>query len=103
MRLPDLVARDVAAAVTEALENVSRHGGPACRAWVLVEDDVELVTVSIRDDGPGLPPERLEQARRDGRLGVAQSILGRMRALGGEASITSTPGSGTEVELRVRH
>ena len=36
-----------------------------------------------------------------GRLGVAQSIVGRLRDVGGKACLTSSPGQGTEVELRV--
>ncbi|HEY5986398.1 MAG TPA: ATP-binding protein, partial [Streptosporangiaceae bacterium] len=58
-------------------------------------------TVTIRDDGPGIPPDRLVQAEADGRLGVSHAIRGRMRELGGSASITSTPGTGTEIRLRV--
>jgi signal transduction histidine kinase len=43
----------------------------------------------------------LAAARDAGRLGVALSIVGRLRALGGDASVISTPGLGTEVELRL--
>lgn len=102
VRLPAAVAGEVAAAVREALGNVRRHAGPAARAWVLVEDDAEDVTVTVRDDGLGFDPERLSQARREGRLGVAQSIIGRMNDIGGAAAIDSGVGRGTEVELRVR-
>ena len=43
------------------------------------------------------------QAAADGRLGVAQSICGRVRDLGGTVEVHSVPGQGTEVELRVPH
>lgn len=99
--LPEAGARALAAATTEALANVARHAGDGAHAWVLVEDDGHEVTVGIRDDGAGMAPDRLDAARRDGRLGVVQSILGRVRDLGGTATIESTPGGGTEVELRV--
>ena len=102
VRLSTHVAGELAAAVREALGNVSRHGGDDARAWVLVEDETDAVVVTVRDDGPGFGAERLGQARRDGRLGVAQSIIGRMTDIGGTATIESTPGEGTEVELRVR-
>jgi signal transduction histidine kinase len=59
------------------------------------------VTVSVRDAGPGIPAGRLVEAARQGRLGVAQAIRGRMADLGGEARIVSTPGEGTEIELMV--
>ena len=94
-------ARALAAATREALDNVGRHGGSDARAWVLVEDEGLGVTVSIRDDGAGFGPDRLAEAVRAGRLGVSHSIIGRMRAVGGAASLTSSPDSGTEVELRV--
>ena len=95
-------AQAVAAAVTEAMGNVTRHAGPQARAWVLVEDDGLAVTVTVRDDGIGFAHARLAEAASAGRLGVAQAIVGRLRDAGGEASIRSTPGQGTEVELRVR-
>jgi signal transduction histidine kinase len=99
--LADEPARALAAATGEALDNVRRHAGAGARAWVLVEDDADAVTVSIRDDGRGFAEGRLAEAEAAGRLGVAQSIVGRLRDVGGQASLTSTPGRGTEVELRV--
>ncbi|HEU5034430.1 MAG TPA: DUF5931 domain-containing protein [Mycobacteriales bacterium] len=99
--LPEPAARDLAAAVGEALANVARHAGPSARAWVLVEDEADAVTVSVRDDGVGTTPDRLAEAGRSGRLGVAQSILGRVQQLGGDVTVTTAPGHGTEVELRV--
>jgi signal transduction histidine kinase len=99
--LAESAARAVAAAVGEALANVDRHAGDGAHAWVLVEDDGAAVTVSVRDDGAGFAAGRLEEARRDGRLGVEQSILGRVRDVGGEVTVVSSPGAGTEVELRV--
>jgi signal transduction histidine kinase len=99
--LPGPTARCLAAAVGAALDNVRRHGGPHPRAWLLVEDEPEAVTVTVRDDGPGIEPGRLDAAAQEGRLGVAQSIKGRLAELGGTVGILSTPGEGTEVELRV--
>lgn len=97
--LPTPVARELAAAVAAAVDNARTHGGGS--AWLLVEDEPAAVTVSVRDDGPGIAPGRLEQAEQEGRLGVAQSIRGRVADLGGTVAVESTPGQGTEVELRV--
>jgi signal transduction histidine kinase len=80
---------------------VRRHCGASARAWVLIDDEGATVSVTIRDDGPGIPAGRLAQAAAEGRLGVSQSISGRIRDLGGSADISSTPGAGTEVRLRV--
>lgn len=94
-------AREVAAAVGAALDNVRKHVGPNARAWILVEDEPDEVIVTVRDDGPGIAEGRLAQAEGEGRLGVALSIRGRLRDLGGSAELISVPGQGTEVELKV--
>lgn len=99
--LPPRAARELAAAVGAALDNVRRHAGERARAWILVEDEPDAVTVTVRDDGPGIPEGRLAQAEGEGRLGVALSIKGRLRDIGGTAELVSTPGQGTEVELTV--
>ncbi|MGW7822641.1 MacS family sensor histidine kinase [Streptomyces puniciscabiei] len=99
--LPRPAARELAAAVGAALDNVRRHAGEQARAWILVEDEPDEVVVTVRDDGPGIPEGRLAQAEGEGRLGVAQSIRGRLRDLGGSADLVSVPGQGTEVELKV--
>ncbi|MGW2249802.1 MacS family sensor histidine kinase [Kitasatospora sp. NPDC001660] len=99
--LPAPAAGELAAAVGAAVDNVRRHAGERARAWILVEDEPQAVTVSIRDDGPGFVPGRLGEAQRAGRLGVSQSIRGRLLDLGGTAELYSAPGEGVEVELRV--
>ncbi|GAA3558801.1 MacS family sensor histidine kinase [Streptomyces osmaniensis] len=99
--LAPAAARELAAAVGAALDNVRRHAGEQARAWILVEDEPGEVIVTVRDDGPGIPEGRLAQAEGEGRLGVALSIRGRLRELGGSAELISVPGQGTEVELKV--
>jgi signal transduction histidine kinase len=99
--LPARVATAVSGAVRAALDNVERHAGPAAQAWVLVEDEDAAVTVTVRDDGIGIPPGRLADAEREGRLGVAASIRARIEDVGGRVSLLSAPGQGCEVEIRV--
>ncbi|MPY51507.1 MacS family sensor histidine kinase [Streptomyces acidicola] len=101
VRLAPLTARELTAAVGAALDNVRRHAGESARAWILVEDEPDEVIVTVRDDGPGIPEGRLAQAEGEGRLGVALSIRGRLRDIGGTADLISVPGQGTEVELKV--
>jgi signal transduction histidine kinase len=101
--LEKTAADELDAAMRAALDNVRRHCGERARAWVLVEGEPGLVTVTIRDDGPGIPDGRLAEAATAGRFGVSHSIRGRLRDLGGSATISSVPGDGTEVKLSLPH
>jgi signal transduction histidine kinase len=101
VRLEEAAAAELTSAIRAALDNVRRHCGERARAWVLIEDEPGMVTVTIRDDGPGIPAGRLAEAAAAGRLGVSHSIRSRLRDLGGSATISSVPGEGTEVELRL--
>ena len=74
------------------------HVGPSAPAWVLLEATPDALVVTVRDEGPGIPQGRLEEAELAGRLGVASSIRGRVAELGGTASL-STGSHGTEWEL----
>jgi len=94
-------AAELTAAMRAALDNVRQHCGEQARAWVLVEDEPDLIRVTIRDDGPGIPDGRLAEAAAAGRFGISHSISGRLRDLGGSAIISSVAGEGTEVELRL--
>jgi signal transduction histidine kinase len=101
VRLPAAVARELVAAVGAALDNVARHCEPGTKVYVLVEDAPDRVVVTVRDDGCGIEPDRLARAAAQGRLGVTQSIRGRITDLHGTVEIISTPGDGTEVEMSV--
>jgi signal transduction histidine kinase len=101
VELPPVVAAEVIAAMRAALDNVGKHAGPGARAWILLEDEQNGVRVTVRDDGVGFPSERPAEAARAGRLGIAQSICGRIADCGGTATIDSRPGEGTEVEFWV--
>jgi signal transduction histidine kinase len=101
VELPAHVTDELLAVTREALANVDKHAGPEAQAWVLLEDLGTEVVVSIRDDGPGIPDGVLARAAADGHLGVVESIRGRVRDLGGSATLDTGPGRGTEWEVRV--
>src|SRR5690349_8187267 len=70
--LDTATAGELYAAAVNALDNVAAHAGPEARAYVLLEDLGDTVTVSIRDDGVGIAEGRLEEAVGEGRVGVAK-------------------------------
>lgn len=98
--LPADVVEEVVGVVRACLDNVAVHVAPDAPAWVLLEDFPDHVVVSVRDEGPGIPEGRLEQAAARGRLGVLESIRGRVADLGGAAELTTGP-AGTEWEISV--
>ena len=100
VELPAATARELVAAAGACLDNVRVHVGDDAPAYVLLQAFPDRVELSVRDDGPGIPDGRLEEAAAQGRLGVAESIRGRVAALGGTAELVTGAG-GTEWELVV--
>lgn len=98
--LPAATVAELVAVVSACLDNVAAHVGRDAPAWVLVEALDDRVVLSVRDEGPGIPEGRLEEAEAEGRLGVSQSIRGRVADLGGSAEL-STGSFGTEWEFVV--
>ncbi len=86
----------VAAAVREAMLNAAKFGGDG-PVSVFAELGEERIDVFVRDRGAGFEVDAVPAARR----GVRESIIGRMRRAGGAATIRSSPGGGTEVELTI--
>jgi signal transduction histidine kinase len=94
-------AAEVSAAVRAALDNVVQHAS-ATHATIFGEAADGNLLVSVRDDGVGFDVEATAATGGD-RFGIARSIRGRIEDLGGDVRIDSTPGRGTEVEIRVPH
>jgi signal transduction histidine kinase len=98
--LPADVVDELVAVVAACLDNVAAHVGADAPAWVLLERLPDRLSLSVRDEGPGIPDGRLDQAAHEGRLGVAESIRGRIADLGGTADLV-TGAFGTEWEFTV--
>ncbi len=82
------------AALREAAFNAARHAG-VDELSVYVEVEPERVTAYVRDRGAGFVLDAIEP----GRVGVRESIIGRMSRHGGRAEVHTAPGEGTEVVL----
>jgi signal transduction histidine kinase len=88
--------RAVVLAAREAMANAAKFSG-AGEISVYAEADDSRVSVFVRDRGAGFDRASVPDDRR----GLSESIEGRMARAGGSAMIASTPGEGTEVELRL--
>lgn len=83
-------------ALSECLENVRRHSGET-QAHVTITDDDITVRAMVTDSGVGFDMGTVSPAR----LGFTESIVARVRDVGGNARLFSAPGSGTTVVLEV--
>lgn len=82
-------------AAKEAATNAARHGvGPISVYAELTRGAYE---VFVRDGGPGFDPD----AVTGDRLGIRNSIIGRVQRAGGDAVVRSSPGESTEVTITV--
>lgn len=94
--LPSEVLDAFLLALAECLENVRRHSG-VTDAHVTITDDETTVRAMITDSGVGFALDDVDSAR----LGLKESVVGRLKEVGGKARLFSSPGSGTTVVLEV--
>lgn len=93
---------ELAAASREAMLNAARHAGGEVAVYIEAsaaghaETGGGAVDVFVRDRGPGFDPAAVPEDR----LGVRESIIGRMRRAGGSGVVgPGVGGTGTEVHL----
>jgi len=92
--LPTNVLDAFLLALGECLENVRRHAGVG-EAHVTIVHDQETVRAMVTDSGVGFDLEAVSAER----LGFKESVVNRLREVGGDAKLFSAPGSGTTVVL----
>ena len=98
-------------AIQNLLENALRSTAPAGHVSVQVGRHDGQAEVTIRDDGPGIPPEhlphvferfyRVEPTRGEGTGLGLPIVKATLEAHGGEIHLESTPGAGTVARLRL--
>lgn len=94
--LPSDVLDAFLLALAECLENVRRHAG-VTEAHVTITDDDTMVRAMVTDSGVGFDIKNIDEAR----LGLKDSVVGRLTEVGGSARLFSAAGAGTTVVLEV--
>ena len=86
--------------VQEAINNVNQHAR-ASQAWVHVRFEPEHLSLTIQDDGQGFAvPDRPDELARQGHFGL-MGIRERALLYGGQLTLRSAPGEGTEVQVQL--
>ncbi len=94
--LPSDVLDAFLLALAECLENVRRHAGVDEADVTITQTDDRLRAV-VTDAGVGFDPDTVSAES----LGFTESVVARLRDVGGDARVFSVPGSGTTVFLEV--
>jgi signal transduction histidine kinase len=94
--LPSDVLDAFLLSLAECLENVRRHSGVKDAEVTITQDDT-TVRAMVTDAGVGFDLDQVDAAR----LGLAESVIARIRDVGGRTRLFSAPGSGTTVVLEV--
>ena len=92
--LDPAVATALVDALRAALENVARHSGASVAEVELVYTP-DAITIMVTDEGVGFDPATVP----GDRLGLRASIKDRLAAVGGDAQVWSSPGSGTSIVM----
>jgi signal transduction histidine kinase len=80
----------------EALTNAVRHA-TARRVDVSLTADTDIVQLTVRDDGRGIPPMAQRDPKALGLVGMRDRAL----LFGGDVTVTGSPGLGTTVIARL--
>ncbi len=97
-RLPPEAEESLFRSAQEGLTNVRKHAGAASARVTLTYGADGTVRLVVRDDGRGLPaPQRGEDPGAFGLLGLRE----RAARAGGQLSVASVPGGGTELLVEV--
>jgi signal transduction histidine kinase len=92
--LPSDVLNAFLLSLAECLENVRRHAG-VDTADVTITQDEKMVRAMVTDAGVGFEIDGINSER----LGLSESVIARMRDVGGNTRLFSAPGAGTTVIL----
>ena len=94
--LPPGTEREILRIAQEAIHNVNKHA-KAQKLFVQLEYRPAELALEVRDDGQGFAPDQAPSAGHYGLTGMRE----RAATIGATLDVTSEPGGGTTVRLRV--
>jgi signal transduction histidine kinase len=100
LELPERIEEELFRVAMEALNNALKHANPTRVTVTLFKDEsraIPCIELAIKDDGVGFDPDSRDD---EGGLGLI-SMGERIEQLGGELTILSVPGEGTQVKVCV--
>ncbi len=98
--------REISLHILDIAENAVRAGADTIEIEVEADRQADTLTVTVRDDGCGMPPEILAgvkdpfvTTRTERKVGLGLPLLAaNCEATGGFLDVQSAPGRGTEVK-----
>jgi signal transduction histidine kinase len=96
LNIPPEVEREVYYVLREALTNVTRHSH-ASKVEIRLSQEHGKLAASLTDDGVGF-------SQQNGNVGNGLGIIGmeqRMKKIGGELTVKSSPGQGSDISFLV--
>lgn len=94
--VPNNIALTVYRIIQEGLSNIAKYANTK-NAYVFLESKDNSILLTVRDAGTGFDPAKVKQKAA---LGLG-SIRERVRLVNGTFSITSKPGKGTSIEVKI--
>lgn len=97
---------------TNLLDNAVKWSPPGGRVWVTAQDEGDLVAITVRDEGPGIPEQdqprvferffKSDASRANAGVGLGLAIVKHLvRAHSGTATVASRPGQGAAFTVRL--
>jgi signal transduction histidine kinase len=93
-------------ALKESLNNIVKHSN-ATEVWLRLRVESGAITLVVEDNGRGFTPGGVNGVAtgQEGRIASGLGLVNlelRLKAMGGQFTVTSSPGHGTRVEMRLR-